>query len=317
MKRFLLPLMIAFAALAFTACSEDIFGVEEMDQTRATTTVSLKVMQYNVKSARPVETSGHEWSKRKAAIAAYIKKEAPDVIAVQELYNGWTMNQYSQLNSLISSVYGGYIAYRGTTTVWDNEGCAIFYKKSRFSLVKTGKFWLSATPDKESKGWGGEYKRVTAWAILKDKTTSKEFFVISTHFEDWVQKDGNNGNCQYESTKVINARIKSLAGGRNVILMGDFNSNPDKTPAKMLQKKWGQGGTLVNARDICRINPSGNKYTTNNWDTADNTGAQFDYVMITDNGANYVSSHYTGNSYYNSVMMSDHNPLIVDVKFVY
>jgi hypothetical protein len=41
--------MIAFAAFALAACSEDIFGVEDMDGTRASTTLSMKVMQYNVK----------------------------------------------------------------------------------------------------------------------------------------------------------------------------------------------------------------------------------------------------------------------------
>ena len=314
----ILSILASVGALLLASCSDSMLDDSQLGNASATrstqATLNMELMQFNIKSARPIEPSGHAWDDRKAAVAAYINAEAPDIVAVQEDYDGWTMNQFDELAALLSS-YTGYVAYRGTTTLWDNEGCGIFYKTSRFTEVNKGRFWLSATYDTESVGWGGEYKRIATWIILRENSSLKEFFVISTHFETWSQGDddaSNDGNCQYESTKIINGRIAGLAEGRTVVLMGDLNSNPSLTPARMLQTA-AEGGTLVDTRNIAN-SISGMSYTTNNWDTADNTGAQFDYVMVTKNSAS-VNTHHTATPLYNSVVMSDHNPVVVNLDF--
>lgn len=66
-----------------------------------------------------------------------------------------------------------FLKYRNETV--DVEGAPILWKKDKFELIKSGYFWLSDTPEIESKGWDEKYDcfRMCSYVILKDKKAAK------------------------------------------------------------------------------------------------------------------------------------------------
>src|SRR3546814_18126337 len=57
------------------------------------------------------------------------------------------------------------------------------YRPDRFSLLGSGTFWLSPTPDTPSKGWDAALPRIATWARLKDRSAAQNFLVVNTHFD--------------------------------------------------------------------------------------------------------------------------------------
>ena len=49
------------------------------------------------------------------------------------------------------------------------EGIGMLYKKTMFSKVDSGSFWLSLTPDVPSIHPEAEYLRLCLWTVLRDR----------------------------------------------------------------------------------------------------------------------------------------------------
>lgn len=101
---------------------------------------------------------------------------------------------------------------------------SIFWKTSRFELLDSGEFWLSETPDEPSGGWGVPYPMGVTWIKVRCVESEVPLVVLNTHLED-----GAEGELfRVESSKLIVERVNRLqVGGLPVVLMGDFNCNPD------------------------------------------------------------------------------------------
>src|SRR3546814_10516417 len=52
------------------------------------------------------------------------------------------------------------------------------YRTDRFTLLASGTFWLSQTPDRPGKGWDAAYPRIASWARLRDRTASQTLLVV-------------------------------------------------------------------------------------------------------------------------------------------
>src|SRR3546814_9338076 len=57
------------------------------------------------------------------------------------------------------------------------------YRTDRFTLLASGTFWLSHTPDRPGKGWDAAYPRIASWARLRDRTARQTLLVVNTHFD--------------------------------------------------------------------------------------------------------------------------------------
>ena len=97
-------------------------------------------------------------------------------------------------------------------------------------LFKTGYFWLSDTPEVESKGWDEKYNcfRMCVYVILKDKNTEKLFTVMNTHF-------GFGDNCQTKSADLI-YNYSQKVSDHPTFVIGDFNMTPDSVGYKHMTK---------------------------------------------------------------------------------
>ena len=119
----------------------------------------------------------------------------------------------------------------GRDGVGKGEASAIFYDKSRFKVTNEQTFWLSETPEKISKGWDAAYIRICTYALFKDKKTKRTFWVFNTHLDNSGELARKNG------INLILAKMKEV-NKKNypVILMGDFNAEPDSQLITDLKK---------------------------------------------------------------------------------
>lgn len=179
---------------------------------------STKVMTYNLRLNTPSD-GVNAWPDRKEKVFSLIKKQKPDILGVQEaLHNQMT----DMTRSLTDYDFVGVGRDDGQTK---GEYSAIFFLKSRFSVVASNTFWLSETPEiAGSKSWDAAITRVATWAKFLDRKSRDTIFVINTHF-DHIGKVARE-----KSMDIIKSKISALAGKYAVILTGDFNIEPNETP---------------------------------------------------------------------------------------
>ena len=211
-------LIYLLAAVAFTACGS---------------ATSLSVMTFNMRYDNP-EDGQNNWRFRRERIAGVIKAQEVDVLGTQELLS----NQFNDLSGLLTGYQG--VGVGRLDGAESGEYCAVFFRKDRFTLLDSGTFWLSETPEVVgSLGWDGACERIATWVVLRDRD-GRELFFIDTHL-DHVRQVARD-----EGVSLLMKRIETLSGGRPVILTGDFNSEPGSSVVAHVQKD----GVLRDAKAI-------------------------------------------------------------------
>lgn len=211
-------LIYLLAAVAFTACGS---------------ATSLSVMTFNMRYDNP-EDGQNNWRFRRERIAGVIKAQEIDVLGTQELLS----NQFDDLRGLLVGYEG--VGVGRLDGAESGEYCAVFFRKDRFTLLDSGTFWLSETPEVVgSLGWDGACERIATWVVLRDRD-GRELFFIDTHLDHVGQVARDEG------VSLLMKRIETLRGGRPVILTGDFNSEPGSSVVAHVQKD----GVLRDAKAI-------------------------------------------------------------------
>lgn len=211
-------LIYLLAAVAFTACGS---------------ATSLSVMTFNMRYDNP-EDGENNWRFRRERVADVIKAQDVDVLGTQELLS----NQFDDLSGLLTGYQG--VGVGRLDGAESGEYCAVLFKKERFTLLDSGTFWLSETPEVVgSLGWDGACERIATWVVLRDRD-GRELFFIDTHLDHVGQVARDEG------VSLLMKRIETLSGGRPVILTGDFNSEPESSVVAHVQKD----GVLRDAKAI-------------------------------------------------------------------
>ncbi len=191
------------------------------------TETSFTVLTYNLrcKPKKYSDRGEHYVLKRLPRIVERVKAVDPDIFAAQEVQHF----HLSALKQALLDKYDFVFRYRRHTTLFYHrpESCPIFYKKDKFELIDSGHFWLSKTPDVESKMDGAGQHRICTWARLKVKASGKEFIYYNTHLDF--------GEAQIKSYPVILSRV---AEGAPVILGGDFNFGSDSPGYELFTKHF-------------------------------------------------------------------------------
>ncbi|MES2448085.1 MAG: endonuclease/exonuclease/phosphatase family protein [Bacteroidota bacterium] len=194
----------------------------------------ITVGTFNIRFDNPRD-SGNLWKDRSAIVSNLIRFHEFDVLGVQEALK----NQLADISSALPeyAIYG-----KGRDDGKDGgEHSAIYYKKDRFQLLKSGDFWLSETPNVPGKGWDATCcNRICSWVFLKDLTTKKEFYVFNVHF------DHQGVIARKESSVLMLKKISEIAGNSPVLLTGDFNGGRNS--------EWYQ--TLANSSVISDVHKS-------------------------------------------------------------
>lgn len=169
------------------------------------------VASYNIRFDNKNDT-GNLWVDRKAAVISLIHFHDFDIFGTQE-------GLPHQLADITESL-PAYTRYGNGRDDGSDKGehSAIFYKKGKFTLLASGDFWLSETPDKPGLGWDAKCcNRICSWVQLQDKKSKQKFYFFNVHF------DHEGVIARIESSKLILDKVKQITKGAPVILTGDFN----------------------------------------------------------------------------------------------
>lgn len=257
-------------------------------------------MTFNVRYDNPAD-SANNWKYRKNFAAEMIRNNDVDVLGTQEVL-------FSQLNDirvlLPEYAYEGVGRKDGKT---EGEFSAVFYKKAKFELLKSGTFWLSENPTYVGvKGWDAAIERIVTWVLLKEKSTGKEFAFINTHFDHIGQV------ARRESAKLLLSKADEIAKGLPVIVTGDFNATPDSEVIRIITDV-NSSNHLTDSRSLA---PSilGPAWTFHGFGKVPmETRSVIDYIFVKNRvsvSQLSVISEMSGSTY-----LSDHNPVLIKASF--
>lgn len=173
----------------------------------------ITVGSFNIRYANPRDT-GNLWVDRAPVVSNLIRFHEFDVLGVQEALKLQIDDISKALPEYARSGNGRDDGKEG------GEHSAIYYRKDRFKLLKSGDFWLSETPDVPGKGWDATCcNRICSWVYLQDLKSKKSLYLFNVHF------DHQGKVARVESAKLMLKKIKEIAGDAAVLLTGDFNGN--------------------------------------------------------------------------------------------
>ena len=225
--------LIIGSALLMTAassCNNDDDGAQAPK-------TEMTVMSFNIRYNK--SSDAYPWAVRREPVAAMIADINPDVIGLQEPDAG----QFEDLKEDCPA-YDYVTIPTGDNITWaQTASTMIAYKRDRFSVVKQGYFWQSATPDEPSLSWAGTDGKyhTTVWAQLRDNKSGKDFYVFT------AQQSANNGATDKEArlnaSKLNLKKMQEIAGRHNVVFfMGDMNasgaSSDDRKECIDLYYEW-------------------------------------------------------------------------------
>lgn len=191
----------------------------------------MKVATFNIRQANKGDI-GNLWNDRAPIVASLIRYHEFDVFGTQEGF----LSQLQDLEKALPE-YGRYGVGRDDGKE-AGEHSAVYYKKDRFVLLDKGDFWLAENPDVPGKGWDATCcNRIVSWVKLKDKQVGKTFFFFSAHYDHQGQI------ARRESSKLMLAKIKEIAGDFPVVFVGDLNAKRTEEPYLLIS----ESGRLVDA----------------------------------------------------------------------
>jgi len=249
---------------------------------------------FNIRLETPNDV-GNLWADRKIYVANLIRFHGFDVFGTQEGFK----NQLDDIQQQLPE-YARYGIGRDDGQS-KGEHSAIFYRKDRFDLLKTGDFWLSETPEKPGFGWDARINRICSWVQLKEKKTGKTFFCFNVHYDHQAML------ARRESSKLLLSKINSIAGQSPVLLTGDFNGNH--------ATEWYQ---LIANSGILRDTYKEVKYPYVNNGTFQNFGRNYSTGDIIDHI--FVTRHFSVKRWgvltdsYNGKFPSDHFPVLAEIQ---
>lgn len=197
--------------------------------------MKLNIISFNIRCCD--DENGYSIEERAPRLSTVISYYDADVIGFQEYRPAWE----EHINKYFGDRYEIFNKYRSETI--DIESSPILWRKDKFECVKTGYFWLSDTPEIESRGWDEVYNcfRMCVYVILLDKKSNKYFTFMNTHF-------GFGDKGQIKSVKLIEEYSKKISSYPTFIV-GDFNMKPD-SPAYALMSEIFTDVNAVTTKDM-------------------------------------------------------------------
>ena len=257
---------------------------------RIADTEAVIVASYNTAAPWGNVLEGTGSNKRAKLFAQQINDHLPDSLGVQEINSDWVEKMEKLLPQF--EYYG--VKRGGDENEKKSEMTGIFYLKDKFELLESDTFWISDTPDVESKVPGAGCNRICSYVVLKNKITGKIYAHLNTHFDN-VSTEAQNLGGQLVLNKAN--EIVSIYGDISVVITGDFNQYSSGASCQVLENN---GYTNANKS----VANGDNMLTYNGW-TNNTSGNPIDFIFVNSgfNVTNYevvteigadvnVSDHY-------------------------
>ncbi|MBQ7090047.1 MAG: endonuclease/exonuclease/phosphatase family protein, partial [Clostridia bacterium] len=255
---------------------------------------SIKMISYNIRCANDGENK--MLVDRMPRLMALLDQYDPDIIGLQEV----VPVSLSFLEAHCGNEYTIFNQYRAVSSL---ESTPILYKTAKYNELARGYFWLSDTPEVESKGWGASHFRICNWVKLEDKVTGKIFLFFNSHF---------HGSDAFHAgaAPLIVARAAEQGGFTDypVILSGDFNAETGTNG----YKEYTINGPFIDINGSIEGKDYDNTPTTGGYNPGPDRGHIIDYIMISENGIQ-ADTYKVLNEKLMGGYISDHNGIYTEL----
>ncbi len=254
-------------------------------QERIENTDEVFIASYNTAAPWGNLLNGTYTTRRMHLWAKQINNTLPDSLGVQEINSFWC----EDLKELLPQYEYYGVKRGGDENEQKSEMNGIYYLKDKYNLLESNTFWISNTPEKESKYEDAGCYRICSYVVLENKITGFTYIHMNTHF------DNSSTSAQNLGGKLVNEYAEKLTQKYEdapIVITGDFNQYSDGESVKLLSNK---GFTNAN---------NGDKTPTyNGWGDVLHDEA-IDYIFVkgftasnykvhSDTGENtYISDHY-------------------------
>lgn len=217
--------------------------------------MELKVISFNIRYCD--DKDGNSIKERAPRLAEVTKKYDADIIGFQEYTVPW--------EEQIAKFYPEYEIFNKYRSVYQLESAPILWKKDRFECISKGYFWLSDTPEVESRGWDSLYNcwRMCEYVTLRHIESGKLFTYMNTHY-------GFGDKGQIDSSRLIydySRKISFLP----TLITGDFNMTPESL---------GYAEMVKHFTDVNAVTANDRRTTYHEYGRVDNQ--HIDYCFIND-----------------------------------
>lgn len=251
------------------------------------------VLSFNIRYANSADGE-NAWAMRKGWVCEILRDERLGIIGVQEALR-------SQLNDIRAACPKlGEVGVGRDDGKEKGEYAAILYRTDRWSIEKSGTFWLSEKPEEPgSMSWKTACTRVCTWALLKEVApregkTARTIWLFNTHLDHQSAEARTNG-VRLIASRIADMTREDRKRGVPVIVTGDFNAGEQDAATRWLtappEAASGAGTPpLGKLRDTYRaVHPAAQAEgktaepvgTFNDFDAKKTGGEKIDYVLVT------------------------------------
>jgi endonuclease/exonuclease/phosphatase family metal-dependent hydrolase len=295
----------------------------------------VRFATFNVRTSRADIGTSRHWLHRALSVAREIKAHKPGIVAIQELGPGRADgkrvsvgNGLRQTQSLVNALHsigaGQYKLTRTTAYVPPKEyhgtqGPRILYDTSKYTLVSkcletTGKSKWNRSCSMTMPMVNGA-PTSAAYAEFKDRSTGRNFFVISTHLDSrhgsTAKKEKPFDSLRAAEVRAVYKKVNGLAGGKPILFGGDINSWKTKigthAPFNYLYSKGFRDSTQAPSRINAKY-PTVNHFRTTV--KANRPGRQVALDVVMAKGAKSFSTYENVMKVVDSTRPSDHNMVV-------
>lgn len=266
-------------------------------QAREENDSELLIASYNTAAPWGNLIEGTYTTRRAHLFAQQINDLIPDSLGVQEINSFWVedfktlMPQYAY--------YG--VKRGGDSDEKTSEMSGIFYLEKKYNLLDSGTFWITNTPDVESKFEGAACNRICSFVVLENKVTGFKYIHMNTHL-DHVSTEAQNlgGNLILSKANELKQKYPDI----KIVITGDFNQSVDGEAVKILSANG-----FVSANTVVE---NGDKIATFHGWTGITEDAPIDFIFADETLE--IKSYNVHNKKQTNSFVSDHYMIYSEIK---
>ncbi len=218
-----------------------------------------------------------------------IRNYLPDTFGVQEATPQWM--------KLLEKEFGELYDFVGEGRDGGDSGeySAIFYNKTKFSVLDSGTKWLSDTPDRVSKVPESSLNRIFTYALMERLSDGLEIMIVNTHFEH------TSDEARDRQAEVLRDFLLEYTDEYPLVLTGDFNTTYGSDAFAIVQE-----GGVTDSMGISEETSPGATFTS-----FGSANSIIDFIFVTEDSIS-VRDYRVCNEKIDGEFPSDHHPVLIE-----
>ncbi|MBT7609884.1 MAG: endonuclease/exonuclease/phosphatase family protein [Bacteriovoracaceae bacterium] len=250
--------------------------------------MDIKVTSANIRFQNE-QDGANDWPHRRILMSNILMDFRPNFLGTQE-------GREPQLRNLCELLPGYVLIDSHRDWIAERMYPCIFIRPDVTERINSGDIWLSKTPNvPASKSFDSAFPRLCTWLHGKDKLSNKEFLFVVTHL------DHKKEETRIEQAKVLSQEILKINPCLPLILIGDFNTNPQSKVHEILTKD-------LNVKDHWLEKKIPEETSHHKFTGSNPAGSRIDWMLVSDKF--YCEEVYLDKTNRDGIYPSDHFPLM-------